>query len=231
MFASDFIKKASIALTSVALIFALTGPATQACAADTVPTPKASAKAKATTKKATKTTSKKKKVSKKYGYKGKADASDMTLAPNLSPMTGGITDANGAAFVLPDVASASKIMKLWQEDITCELIADPTKGAPISILGDLKNDTIAGCKSLDSAKDPFYAYVLTSKEAVAKYNNAAGVTKYKSFTSPVTSQSGKTYFPPSSKAIIFTVGGDAAFEANEIIWGVIYNLGFQPPVR
>lgn len=191
--------------------------------------PKPASTKKPAPKKTTSTTS-------KYGYTGKKDPSDVTITPTLTTLTGSALGSLPGSFQLPAVASASKVLGLIQSDLTsanldCQTLTSPLPDVGFSFAGSLLKDTVAACKRGDPTADGFYEFVLTDPAAVSKYDNADGVKNYLNYSSPETSSLASTYFTPSSKAILFTVGGQYAFDANEISWADLYNLGYQPPKR
>lgn len=172
---------------------------------------------------------------KKFGYTPKSLPTNMDIPPVFNFETG--TSLNfGEAFNLAEVASAKRVLALIQKelaeaDLACETIADPTVGAYISLLGSVKNDTIAACKHGDPTGTGFIEYVLTSPEATNTFNTKANEQLYLTFKSPITTTLSQIQFTPSLRAILFVVGGEYAFDASEISWAVLFNSRFSPPKR
>lgn len=233
----------SCAMSAALLVSAV--PAEAATTAKPKPTATKSTATKTTTKKSTstKTTSKatsKKSASsnadlRKFGYTPKSLPTNMDIAPLFNFETA--TSVNfGEAFNLTEVASAKRVLALIQKelaeaDLLCETIPDPTVGAYISLLGSVKNDTIAACKHGDPSGTGFVEYVLTSPEATNTYNTKANEALYLSFKSPIPTSLSQIQFTPSLRAILFVVGGEFAFDASEISWAVLFNSRFNPPKR
>lgn len=183
----------------------------------------------------TKTSTSSKTKSNNFGYVGHKDSSDMDIAPILTQLSGTALDDSGAEFKLPTVASAKSVLNSIMSDLSeagikCEII-DPTVNPLISLTGTVKDDTLAACKYGDPSADGFIEYVITDKATVAKYNQSQYVTQYLNFQSPLIGSGKQTKFTPSLRAILFVVGGEFAFDANEISWAVLYNSRFQPPQR
>lgn len=194
-------------------------------------TSKSTTTKKTATSKSTSTTS----GLKKFGYTPKSLPTNMDIPPVFNFETA--TAVNfGEAFNLAEVASAKRVLSLIQKelaeaDLVCETISDPTVGAYISLLGSLKNDTIAACKHGDPTGTGFVEYVLTSPEATNLYNTKANEQLYLTFKSPITTTLSQIQFTPSLRAILFVVGGEYAFDASEISWAVLFNSRFSPPKR
>jgi hypothetical protein len=170
-----------------------------------------------------------------YGYKGKKDPSDVDVPPTLTLMTG-VVGVNSDAFKLEEIASASTVLNLIIKDladanIKCDVLPDPTVSPVLKLYGSVKTDTLAACQSGDPRGTGFIEYIFTSKDAIAQFDTADGIKQYLSYSSPVASSLGQTEFTPSSRAIIFTAGGEYAFDANEISWATLFNRGYTPPKR
>ena len=167
----------------------------------------------------------------KYGYKGYKDSTDTTIKPILKGWdnTGLVT---GEGFTLPDVASASNILNLFQKDFPdCKTIPNPNADSPIALSGSVGADTLSGCTQGDPTKSGFNIYFITDKQTVISNSGKDSVNLYTNFKSPYSSKLEQVYFTPSSRAIVLSTGGDYAFDANEVSWGILFDLGYTPPKR
>lgn len=167
----------------------------------------------------------------KYGYKGYKDSTDTTIEPILKGWdeTGQIV---GEGFTLPDVASASNILKTFQKDFPeCKTIINPIADSPVALSGTVGSDTLSGCSQGDPTKSGFNIYFISEKQTVISNSGKDSVNLYTNFKSPFSSKLEQNYFTPSSRALVISTGGDLAFDANEVSWGILYDLGFTPPKR
>lgn len=174
-------------------------------------------------------TSKAKAKAKSTKVSGKT--TDLNIAPDLTVVGSSTSMSGGDAFKLKPVASASEIIKFYKLTRDCSTLTDPTVGAPVGVIGSSANDTLAACNFGDINTDGYAVYVMTAKDQVTKYNTAETLKAFKGFKSPFSSSAPQIYFTPSSRAIIVTYGGDYSFDANEVAWGVINDLGYNPPTR
>lgn len=166
-----------------------------------------------------------------YGYTGHKDATDTNLPPVLEGFTKGST-SGGAAFQLPDIASASNILKLFQKDYpNCKTVADPASVGAMVLPGSVGADTLSACSEGDIKGKGYVIYFVTDKATVQKYQDKNSTELFKNFKSPIPSSLESVYFTPSSRAIVFSTGGEYAFDAGEVAWGVLFNLGYTPPKR
>ena len=159
------------------------------------------------------------------------NSNDLNIAPDLTVVGSTSSISGGDTFKLKPVASATEIIKFFKLTRDCSVINDPAVGAPVGVIGTSANDTLAACNFGDINNDGYAVYVMTGKDQVTKYNTADALKAFKEFKSPFTSSAPKIFFTPSSRAIIVTYGGDYAFDANEVAWGVINDLGYNPPTR
>jgi hypothetical protein len=198
------------------------------------PSPSSTTKNKSKKKKSSKTSSSPKIGN--FGYTGKKDPSDINVPHMLDTLTGGSLNNLVTGFKLPAEVSASTVMQLIQTDLSsanlsCETVVGSLPDLPFTFAGSVTKDSVAVCENGDPLASGFYEFILTDPVAVSKYNTVEGAKAYINYLSPELSQYPFTYFTPSNRAIIFTVGSQFAFDANEISWATLYNSGYAPPTR